>query len=368
MNLIHLRSSNFFGGPERAILGQCQNMDEINFVCASFVRGDEANPFLDKAKEAGLTIEKIDESFAGDFRVIGKIRELILKYNASIIVSHDYKANLFAKRAVRDTSAKHIVHFRGYTTEDKKVRVYNYIDNKVLKRVDRIIVVSKRSGDLLESQGIDGSKIRVVYNAIEQKKLIDPTFNRIIDKSTPLHIVAAGRLSLEKGNDILVKAVSLLGDLKDKIKVDIYGHGPEESNLIRQINDAGLNNTVYLKGFVDNILPILKDADMLILPSRSEGLPNIVLEAWSQKLGVVSTAVGGVPEMMEHLKDGLLAEPENPKDLADRLRFAIDNQDILIEFGEKGYKKLLDRFSYATQGKLLTEIYREAVEKTNGAR
>ena len=87
------------------------------------------------------------------------------------------------------------------------------------------------------------------------------------------------------------------------------------------------------------MLPLFRKSDMLVLPSRSEGMPNVILEAWSQKLGVVSTSVGGVPEMIEHQQSGLLAPPEKPELLAEHLM----TPDVLTTHPEESLADAVDR-------------------------
>ena len=366
MNVMHLRSSEFFGGPERAILGQCRTMTDVDFVCASFVREGQDNPFLEKAKEYGLKTEAIPESFAGDFRVVGKLKALIEKYKIDLIVSHDYKGNFFGRKAAARCKIAHIAHFRGITREDKKVRLYNYIDKATLRKLMCVLTVSRKSKAILEDLGVDGNKIKVVFNAVESSKLVDQTFTRTIDKSKPFVFVAAGRLSHEKGYDILLQACSQLKSSVNNFRVGIYGHGPEENHLKTMVEELGLAGVVEFKGFVDDVLPVLKNADALVLPSRSEGMPNIVLEAWSQKLAVVSTAVGGVPEMIVDSVGGLICQSEDPAALSEIMMQVVQKPDDAIGFGEEGYDLVKSQYTFDRQAEILRDIYHTQIERIKG--
>jgi len=366
MNVMHLRSSEFFGGPERAILGQCRTMTDVDFVCASFIRGGQDNPFLQKAKDYGLKTEAITEGFAGDFRVVGKLKALIEKYKIDLIVSHDYKGNFFGRRVAAQCKIAHIAHFRGITLEDKKVRLYNYIDKTTLRKLLCVLTVSNKSKAILEDMGVDGNRIKVVFNAVESKKLVDQTFARTIDQSKPFLFVAAGRLSHEKGYDILLQACSQLKSSVDNFKVDIYGHGPEETPLKTMREELGLAGVVEFKGFVDDVLPVLKNADALVLPSRSEGMPNIILEAWSQKLGVVSTAVGGVPEMIIDSVGGLICQSEDPAALSELMLRVIQKPDDAVKFGEDGNNLVKTKYTFERQAEILREIYGAQIKRDKG--
>ncbi len=362
MNILHLRSSEFFGGPERAILGQCRTMTDAAFICASFVRRGEDNPFLAKARQYGLETAAIAESFAGDWRVIGRLQSLIKEKAIDLIVSHDYKGNFFGRKAARQCRIAHIAHFRGITREDKKVQLYNFIDKHTLRKLPCVLTVSQKSKNILEKMGVESGKIQVVFNAIESSKLAEPTFMREIDSSRPFRFIAAGRLSHEKGYDVLLRACALVKNAFTNFRVDIYGHGPEEANLKSMTDSLNLKEFIYFKGFVDDVLPVLKAADALVLPSRSEGMPNIVLEAWSQKLGVVSTAVGGVPEMIINDTGGLTCPPENPAALSEIMLRAIKHPNETIKFGTDGYHLVQTAYTFERQAEILRKIYQGQIE------
>jgi glycosyltransferase involved in cell wall biosynthesis len=360
--IIHLRSAEFFGGPERAILGQCRVIKEFDFVCASFVRGNAPSRFLEEARTVGIETAKIHDSFAGDFRVVGQIKKLMAQKKAAILVCHDYKANFFGRMALKNSSVKQIAHFRGYTTEDRKVRLYNFINAMLLRRMSIVLAVSEKSASLLREMGVLAKAIEVVPNAIEAEKLAPADFKRTINARKPIKAVAAGRLSYEKGCDVLLKAIARIRDDAPAFGVDIYGRGPEEKKLKHMARALNVEKVVSFRGFIDNILPVLRESDFLILPSRSEGMPNILLEAWSQKLGVLSTVVGGVPEMIEHEVSGLLAPPNDPETLAEQLLFALDNPGKMIAYGERGYELVRDRYNYHRQAGILKRIYSETIK------
>jgi len=363
LKILHLRSSEFFGGPERAIVGQCRHLSSFQFVCASFVRRHKPNRFLEEVSRRGITAEAIEESCVGDFRVISQIKNVIAKHQIDILVSHDYKADFFGLLASKHGKVRQIAHFRGTTAEDVKARVSHFFDRLLLRRMSTVIAVSEGSRRILQGKGIPPEIIRVVPNAIEDEKLVKAEFRKQLPNNRPIEIVAAGRLSHEKGYDILLEAIAHIHKQAPPFRVNIYGLGPEKSYLEKMVKPLGIDTSVKFCGFVDNVLPILNAADLMILPSRSEGMPNILLEAWSQKLGVVATAVGGVPEMMEHEVNGLLVPPENPKLLGENMLLALTHPDLMIACGEKGYDSVMGKYNYRIQAELLSKIYGEEKQR-----
>lgn len=362
LHIGHLRASEFLGGPEKAILGQAASMPQFDFTYISFVRGGAQNCLIEKAESLGLKTAKLSEIAAGDIRLIAQLRRLVREREIDLIVSHDYKSRVVGHIALRFGSAAHIGHFRGITLEDPKVRAYNWIDRVVMRRMKKILTVSRKSASLLEQWGVPPGSIEVIPNAIETDKLLPESYQPDAAVNRRIRIVAAGRLSYEKGYDVLLGAISLLVSQGDtNFQLAIYGHGPEEARLRKQTEQRELHEYVFYAGFVDDIMPVFKAADFLVLPSRSEGMPNVILEAWSQKLAVVSTAVGGVPEMIEHGISGLLAEPDSPDKLAEQLSRAISNRGEMIRFGEAGYNLVRHRYSFEKQAELLRRIYEDEV-------
>ncbi len=356
MKVMHLRSSEFFGGPERAILGQCRSLQKADLHCVSFSRDGQPNDFLKNCRSIGVETSVIEEGFPGDFRVIRKIRDLIQTHQTDLIVTHDYKSNFYGYFAARRAGIPQVAHFRGRTTEDTKVKLYNAIDNAMLKRIPHVFAVSENSGRLLADLGVPKERIHVVFNAFDRSKLGDePPDRRPLEP--PLKIVTAGRLSREKGVDVLLEALSRVPDSVPPCEVHIFGNGPERPMLESQIDRLSLSNRVKLEGFVPDLLPVFRDMDFMVLPSRSEGMPNVILEAWSQGLGVLSTAVGGVPEMIDDGLNGLLARSEDPEHLAEKITEALHDPERMNEYGRRGFARLVTEYTFEKQAELLYDLY-----------
>lgn len=360
MTILHLRSSDLYSSPERLIIGQCRFLKDFDSVCASFVRPGQKNKFLEECGKAGINNESISEAFTGDWRTIGQIRELISRYHVDLIVTHDYKSNLFGYRAAVRERIKQIAYFHGLTMEDSKVRLYNAIDRKVLKQIGQVITVSELTKTLLIKRGLEGGRVEVVPNAIDPAVMLSGERNGS-KRSEPIKILGAGRFSHEKGFDLLVQAADKLNKEGCAFKIYLYGTGLEEEKLKEMVNERQLSDKIEFCGFVDDIKPIMREMDFLIMPSRSEGMPVVILEAWSQKLGVVATKVGGIPLMIRDGDNGLLIEPENVDDIALKMKKAIEDRDLADRIGIAGYNEIVEKYSFQVQAKQLTEIYTAAI-------
>lgn len=355
MNILHLRSSDIFGSPERLIIGQCRQLSQFHFLCGSFAKNNAVPKFLDECAREGFETVALNESFTGDLRVISQLREAINSRKIDLVVSHDYKSTFYTYWAARSLPVKRIAYYHGVTSEDFKVKIYNAIDTFTLRRTPHIVAVSEHTKKLLMQRGIEPHAISVVPNAIDATKLTAPEPNRSTDG--PVKLIGAGRFSFEKGFDILIEAIAEIKDSVPPFVLYLYGRGPEEERLRQMVTRYNLGSVVQFMGFIDDIKPIFRTMDALVISSRSEGMPLIILEAWSEYLGIVATQVGGIPEMITPGETGLLVPPLDVSALKQSLTEAITDRYRMWQFGSAGHRQLPAKYSYARQGELLADIY-----------
>ena len=177
---------------------------------------------------------------------------------------------------------------------------------------------------------------------VKKKSIVIP--NPILDDLIPVSnvrkkkIVGIGRLSDQKNFSMLVRAVAKI-DLR-KYTVHIYGKGENEESLRKQIQENRLENKVFLEGFVQNTLEAIKDAEIFVLSSNSEGMPNALIEAMCMKMACISTDVpsGGARYLIENHKNGILIPVNDSDKLAEELQFLIDNDVCREAYSNEAYK------------------------------
>jgi len=175
--------------------------------------------------------------------------------------------------------------------------------------------------------------------------------------------VTAGRLSPEKGHKYMVEAI---GILKEKIKNTYFvfcGDGVKKNGLQQQAKDLGINNNCRFVGFRRDIPIIFNIMDFMILPSLTEGLPNVVLESFAAKKTVVATDVGGVPEIVEDNVNGLIVPSQRSDLLADGIMQLIDSKELCQKMGVAGFETVKSRFSFDNQNRKFESIYLNILDK-----
>lgn len=202
---------------------------------------------------------------------------------------------------------------------------------------------------------------RVVHNAVPRHALDAPQARF----DGPL-VVTAGRISAEKGVDVLLEAACTLVESVPGARVRVFGDvqpGWEEyhSNLLERIQSTGLGDRFELAGFVDRPSDEWSAASVYVQPSRREGLPLAVIEAMATGLPVVATDVGGLPELVEDGVSGVLVPPDNPQALAKGIADLLNDPDRCRRLGQAGRQRVEQLYSTETMVDSLMDIYREVL-------
>jgi glycosyltransferase involved in cell wall biosynthesis len=172
-------------------------------------------------------------------------------------------------------------------------------------------------------------------------------------------VLAAGRLSPEKGFAVLLEAARWLRQAVPEARVVVFGDGPERPALERRIVEYGLNEIVRLPGFRDDLDALLPWADVVVLPSFTEGLPNVALEAGAAGVPVVATAVGGTPEVVVNGQTGFLVPAGDPTTLAARVADMLRNPDWAGAFGQAARRRMENLFSFEGQARAYAQLFDE---------
>lgn len=182
------------------------------------------------------------------------------------------------------------------------------IRNWSLKRADMVIVPSRFLQETIIGWGIWPQKSRVIYNAVGFTQEGRDKMSKPEDNSGALKVISIGRLIKVKNFDKGIRAVGRL----PQVDFTIVGEGPLEDDIRGLIAELGLESRVKLSGKVpyECIPRVLREHDVMLLVSSHEGFPHVVIEAMSEGLVIVATAVGGLREVVRDGENGLLVEPE----------------------------------------------------------
>ena len=225
---------------------------------------------------------------------------------------------------------------------------------RVVGRFATAMIANARflADEVASDERIDPRRIRVVPNGVDIPGVRLKTAS---GTSAPFQILVIANLIGYKGHADLLRALTML-TLKPAVR--FAGEGPERGVLERLTNELGLAAQVEFLGTVPNAARLYADADIAVLPSHTEGLPNAVLEAMAAGLPVIATAVGGIPDLITNGVDGILVAPRAPVEIATAIEQICHDHALRERLGSSARRRAED-FSWRRCAQAHLAVYRE---------
>ena len=358
MNIYHLVSNKVWGGGEQYVLDlACRQRDAghyVEIVCRN--EPEVIAPF--RAKEFPISTLPLKGLTDLDSGV--RLARMVKKRRNTVIHVHNFK-NAFTASVARSLSENQglkIVMTRHLVKRGKNSIVYR----KLYKEVDRIVFVSNLTREVFLSTNpkIDRSKLSVVHNSVLPTPTTEAVdlHRRFGIASEKAIILFHGRISPEKGIDVLLRAVSQLP--REKYHLLIFGEG--KKHVMKKLREIIVSNNigecVTFAGYQTDIQPFVRSCDIAVQPSvmqESLGLANLESMMWSR--AVVTTNNGAQPEYIVDGRDGILVDPGNPYALADALSRLIASPELRRELGEAAKKRFETDFAYPRFFDAISNIY-----------
>lgn len=215
-----------------------------------------------------------------------------------------------------------------------------------------ILANSQAAADRLQIEGVPGHKVRVIPNGVDTA-----AFPPRVYSHHPRRIVVIACLREEKRIDVLIAAAPRILSRHPDAELVIAGEGLCRPALEAQARELGIAARVTFLGHRDDVANVLAPADVFVLPSRSEALPNSIMEAMASGLPVVASAVGGIPELVRDGQTGRLVPPGDASALADAILDLLDHPDRLAEFGRAGRKAMERTFAFERMVDRIEALY-----------
>ena len=205
----------------------------------------------------------------------------------------------------------------------------------------------------------------VIYNGVKEPALLPES----LPIETP-RLLCLGRLAFEKGFDLAITAFASIADRFPNARLIVAGDGPERSSLQRQVAQLGLADVVNFIGWVspDKVLALINTSTMVLMPSRLEGLPSVVLQAGMMARPVVATRVSGLSEVVLHQETGLLIEPEDGNSLAEAIAWLLDHPESATRMGQAARRRVQEVFSWEQCVTAYDDLWRRLTTARRGAR
>jgi len=282
-----------------------------------------------------------------DLATAWKLNKIVKQWKPAIVHAHDPHAVSMAGLALSfsapDPRPKLIAsrrvdfHLQSHTFSQWKYR-----------QMDGFIAASHAIKDILVADGIPSGRIEVVHDGIDVEKIqhrpvIDLHAEYWLPHGVPV-IVNVGALVAHKGQKYLIDAMPMLLREVPDAHLIIFGEGDLRGPLEKQIKQLSLGKRVLLPGFREDVMSLMKSADLFVMSSVTEGLGSAVLDAMAMGHAVVGTKAGGIPEAVIHDETGLLVEPADAKALAGAIVRLLKDTGLRKQFGEAGRARVAEYF------------------------
>ena len=368
-------------GPAKNILrfaDDCRDRVDLTIVTFRRTSGRYAseasnNQLVSAARSLKIPVEVVEESGPFDLKVLNALREIFERLGANIVETHGTKSH-FLVSLLRGKDFKWIAFHHGYTMEDLKARLYQQFDRWSLRLCDSVVTVCSEFATMLEGRGVRPDRISVVHNSVNtdvhrpHKELSEDAryqWNVTPDEQV---VISAGRLSPEKGHAYLVDAISKIVSLSPELKLRllIAGSGPCERKLKEQVSERGLNQYVKFVGHRSDLDELFSIADLFVLPSLSEGSPNVLLESMAAHVPIVATRVGGVTELVKNGESAILVPPADSESLKFAILELVLNRSWAIQLADAAFENARLLFNAARRDQRLLSIYSCAMCEKSG--
>lgn len=371
IRVLLLASNPEYAGLERHVSRLIEAMGQLHEVKPLLVVFHHGQ-LVEEVNALGVPVEVINLRWVFDVTAVSRLARTIRRWRIDCLHTYGYKANVIGALAARWTGVKALVCAeRGkkepfYGFDWFKMEAYealNFAVSNISAR--RIITPSNELRNYLAPR-YPLTKVVTIHNGI--RPLASPAIKTVGEirtslgatDSTPL-IGIVGRLKPVKGHSDFLKAASIIsGKLPDTSFV-VLGDGPLMRSLRDEAYGLGLNGRVHFVGFKADVLDWIAALDLLVFSSHSEGIPNALLEAMSLGVPIVSTAVGGVPEVIEDGVSGILVPPKDPEALAQACLELLSDPGCRQEMALAGQERCHTCFSDLRMAQNTRDIYLEAL-------
>ena len=336
-------------------------------------RTHECDSFVGFARAAGIETHVIRERHRFDLAVRSQLRQITSDVNPDIIQTHNNKSHLLlrllpASRARRLWFAFH----HGDTYPDFKQRVYNHVDGVTLRAADRVVTVCEAFRPRLIACGVSPDRVRILHNAASPAPPVSQSERAQLRERLGVRcgeavILSIGRLSREKGHADLLGALGQLRSLEREWKLVLVGAGPDRVALEQLARARCIAARVRFAGFHTDVSPFYAIADVVVLPSHSEGSSNVLLETMMAGVPIVATTAGGIPEMVVDGQTGLLAGVGDLAGLAAAIRRLLRQQELVARLVAAAGARARHEFSQDRYRRLLLGFYAEALGTAGAA-
>lgn len=368
--VVHIISGLWVGGAEKALVKLLHhwNTDVFRHAVIAFAEGELKQDFL----KLGIDPIILKQKRWYDLKFLSRLLMIIKGLKPDIVHCRNTPhVVIYGGIAAKIIGLPFVVSIHGHPDFLDGNSFVKKLWYMVQKWSDKIITVSNSIKDVLIREGrVRPDKITVIHNGIGSIDIqCDPPIMKQkirqelgIDNSDQI-IGCVGTLRSVKGHKYLIQAMPLILEKFPHSYLVLVGNGPLRDELEELAEKIGVKKKIIFLGYRTDILELMHVFDVFVLPSLSEGLSNVLLEAMITSKPVIATNVGGNPEVIEDGKTGLLVPPKDPQKIAEAVLSLLSDEDKRIRMGEAGLRRVKEKFSISKTVQEYKKVYHEVLRR-----
>lgn len=356
------------GGPDKTILLSPRLLFPAGYrvLCAYMHPPDDPGfaRLQYKAELYDAPLLSVPDRGPWDWRVFTRFLHICRRERVAVWHGHDYKSNLLGLLLRRFWPMRLVTTVHGWVKHTRRTPLYYALDRLSLPRYERVLCVSPDLHEQSRAAGVPAERCVLIENGVDTRdyqRSGTPTEAKQALGIDPRRLVigAAGRLSPEKGFDLLIRAVDRLVQSELDIELHILGEGEDRTRLESLIAELDCGDRVRLLGYQSDLRPFYEAMDVFALSSLREGLPNVVLEAMAMEVPVVASEIAGMPRLIRPGRNGLLVPPGDVAALTEALGDLLRDPHGRENLRRAGRQTVTRDYSFERRTQRLQGIYDE---------
>lgn len=373
------------GGPDKTILNSAAQHDTTKVdVLVTYLRDPKDEEYsIDKwAKSLGIKYVDVPDARVLDLNCVNQLKQLIDKHDIQLIHSHDDKTLLYGWLLKRKRPKVHIMYTchshapykrSDFSTFSEYARFYlrSKIQIFLIKKFQRpVLTIAHHTKASLVADGLKEDNVEVLHNGIDinywKAENGQPVLREELNLTDETLLVGTVARIAQQDKDlttfcnVAAKVTKQVHNVKFVIVGE--GHGDLLAQAKKEVDMLGLRDTLFFTGHRTDLLDIYSSFDVFLMTSRSEGMPNTVLEAMAMKVPVVSTRVGGVPEIITDDSMGFLSPIGDAKSLSEKLCLLLSDSNKRDKMRTDALQRIERQFSFANRVRKMENYYERFVQ------
>lgn len=354
--VLHIIPNFGIGGAERLVVNLLTAIDKEKFEVAAVSLYRESGTILEREiREKGLKVYYLDKHLGLDLRMIPKLYRLFRAFRPDVVHTHRYvlRYTLLPALLCHFPVCVHTVHNVAQKEVDQAGKLVHF----VAFRLAGVVPVSISQEVAATVQALYGQRMKtpVIYNGIPTER-----FSALPDKrgeGEDMVLLHIGRFSPQKNHRLLIEAFSLAVKECPKMRLWLVGDGELRPEVEKIVAEKGLESRASFLGICADVSEHLRQCDIFVLSSDWEGVPLTVLEAMATGRPVISTSVGGVPELVEDGITGILVSPGDAEALARAILWLAKDPELRHHMGLAGQRRARESFDISRCAREYEALY-----------